>query len=73
MTVDLTVDRSAVPPAPVEDGAAASASFPVPGRLAAAGVLLLVSDGYLSCLEAYSVWDTPITAWSAPDALVLEQ
>ncbi|MDJ1134023.1 hypothetical protein [Streptomyces iconiensis] len=73
MTVDLAADRSATPPAQVEDGLVSSASFPVPGQLTAAGVLLLVHDGYLSCLEVYSASDFPITAWPAPDALVLEQ
>ncbi|MFG3252461.1 hypothetical protein [Streptomyces sp. NPDC048172] len=72
-TLDLTVDRTAASPAPVEDGDAASASFRPPAQLTAATIVLLTSDGYLSCLEVYSVSDTPITAWPAPDALVLEQ
>jgi hypothetical protein len=72
-TVDLTVDPSAVPPADIAgDGVVASGSFPVDGMPSAAGVLLFVTNGYLSCLEVYSALDEPITTWPPPHLLELD-
>ncbi|GAA3190138.1 hypothetical protein [Streptomyces ramulosus] len=74
-TVDLLVDRSAVPGAALreEDApVAASATFHVPGTPEGAGVLLFAADGYLSCLEVYSVSDVPVRTWPDPRTLTLD-
>ncbi|AJF66979.1 hypothetical protein SVTN_23945 [Streptomyces vietnamensis] len=63
MTVDLTVDRAAVPPAPPHNNPAADAGYTVPDF---PGVMVLTKDGYLSLLEIYSVSDDPITTWPEP-------
>jgi hypothetical protein len=64
VTVDLAVDRTAVPPASVlGSGLATDAWYVVPED---AGVLVFTDDGYLSLLEVYSVSSEPITAWPEP-------
>ncbi|MDF3291203.1 hypothetical protein [Streptomyces silvisoli] len=71
-TVDLAVDNAVAPPATVaEDGIVAEGSFSVDGAATEAGVLLLVANGYLSCLEVYSALDEPVTTWPAPHLLEL--
>ena len=72
-TLDLAVDRSAAPPAAVGNSSVvASASFSVDGLSDTDGVLLFAEDGYLSCLEVYSVADEPIRAWPDPRLLELD-
>ncbi|WP_435896839.1 hypothetical protein [Streptomyces griseosporeus] len=70
-TVDLEVDRHAVPAAPAHESPAVEAGYSSPvaaagGRPVSPGVLVLTDDGYLSRLEIYSVGDEPITAWPDP-------
>jgi hypothetical protein len=66
-TVDLSVDRTAAPPAPPastqSSGLAADAWYAVP---ADAGVLVFTEDGYLSRLEIYAAADDPPTTWPEP-------
>ncbi|PNG20411.1 hypothetical protein [Streptomyces cahuitamycinicus] len=62
-TVDLEVDRTAVPPAPAHDNPAVEAGYAAPH---AAGVMAFTKDGYLSALEIYSVSSEPITSWPEP-------
>jgi hypothetical protein len=74
VTVDLVVDRSvaiAVPP----DGQrnpAASASVTGQSDSNVSGVLLFTEDGFLACLEAYSVSDEPANAWPPAHCLELD-
>ncbi|WP_406272632.1 hypothetical protein OHT93_23830 [Streptomyces sp. NBC_00191] len=63
VTVDLAVDRAAVPPAPTHGNPAADAWYAVPED---AGVMVFAKDGYLSLLEIYSASSEPITAWPEP-------
>ncbi|MFF3844977.1 hypothetical protein [Streptomyces sp. NPDC002328] len=63
MTVDLEVDRAAVPPAPAHGNPAVEAWYDAPH---AAGVMVCTADGYLSLLEVYSVSDEPVTVWPDP-------
>ncbi|MEU2232389.1 hypothetical protein [Streptomyces vietnamensis] len=63
MTVDLTVDRAAVPPAPPHGNPAADAWYAVPDD---AGVMVFTEDGYLSLLEIYSASSEPIASWPEP-------
>ena len=60
VTVDLTVDRTQVPPAPAHGNPAADAWYVVPED---AGVMVFTEDGYLSLLELHSVSSEPITNW----------
>lgn len=60
VTVDLTVDRAAVPPAPAHGNPAADAWYAVPDD---AGVMVFTKNGYLSLLEIYSTSSEPITTW----------
>lgn len=62
-TVDLTVDRAAVPPAPAHDNPVADEWYAVPKD---AGVMVFTDAGYLSLLEIYSTADEPITTWPEP-------
>ncbi|WP_200308179.1 hypothetical protein [Streptomyces adelaidensis] len=63
-TVDLAVDREAVPPASTRgDGLAADAWYAGPDD---AGVMVFTEGGYLSLLEIYSVSSEPITTWPEP-------
>lgn len=63
-TVDLAVNREAVPPAPTRsNGLAADAWYVTPDD---AGVMVFAEDGYLSLLEIYSASGQPITAWPEP-------
>ncbi|UUU24601.1 hypothetical protein [Streptomyces sp. DSM 40750] len=63
-TVDLAVDREAVPPAPTRsDGLAADAWYVTPDD---AGVMVFTQGGYLSLLEIYSAAPEPVTAWPEP-------
>ncbi|MFI8187058.1 hypothetical protein OG539_26290 [Actinacidiphila glaucinigra] len=66
-TLDLTVDQSAVPPAPVHGNPAADAWYAVPDD---AGVMAFTEGGYLSRLEIHSASE-PITAWPEPHFLKL--
>ncbi|MFC9703642.1 hypothetical protein ACFTWD_23430 [Streptomyces sp. NPDC056943] len=66
-TVDLTVDRAAVPPAPEHGNPAADAWYAVPDD---AGVMVFTEDGYISLLEIYSASSEPITAWPKPRFLM---
>ncbi|WP_367138183.1 MULTISPECIES: hypothetical protein [Streptomyces] len=61
-TLDLTVDRTAVPPALAASTPAAEAWYEVPEN---AGVMVFARDGYLSLLEIYTAGD-PIAAWPEP-------
>ncbi|MGW0846185.1 hypothetical protein ACWD26_39845 [Streptomyces sp. NPDC002787] len=62
-TVDLAVDREAVPPAPTRsDGYAVDAWYDTPDD---AGVMVFTKGGYLSLLEIYSAAE-PVTVWPAP-------
>jgi hypothetical protein len=75
-TVDLEVDRQAVPAAPAHDSPAVEAGYISPADAAdggpvCPGVLVLTDDGYLSRLEIYSVGDEPVTAWPDPRLLDL--
>ena len=66
-TVELAVDRAAAP-APVVSGAPVSAD--ASGGAGIAGIMLLVDgDGYLSCLEVYSVEDEPVRRLPPPGTL----
>ena len=71
-TVDLEVDRSAVRAADPNGNIIASAWFPLPGHDVAGGVLLITSQGYLSCLEVYSVLSEPIRRLPSPELLELD-
>jgi len=62
-TVDLVVDRTAVPPAPAHDNPAADAWYVAPED---AGAMVFTQDGYLSLLEIYSASSEPITDWPEP-------
>jgi hypothetical protein len=66
-TVDLEVDRSAAGAADLDDNVIMSAWFPLPGHDVAGGLLLIASEGYLSCLEIYSALDEPIRTLPSPD------
>lgn len=57
-TVNLAVDRAAAP-APVLSGAPVSADIS-DGEFYAGIVLLVDGEGYLSCLEVYSIGDEPV-------------
>jgi hypothetical protein len=57
-TVNLAVDRAAAP-APVLSGAPVSADIS-DGEFYAGLVLLVDGEGYLSCLEVYSIGDEPV-------------
>ncbi|MFC4606737.1 hypothetical protein ACFO9E_02680 [Streptomyces maoxianensis] len=63
VTVDLTVDRAAAPPAPAHGNPAADAWYVEPED---AGVMVFTKDGYPSLLEIYSASSEPITAWPQP-------
>lgn len=67
-TVDLAVDRAAVPPAPAHGNPAADAWYAEPEN---AGVMVFTKDGYLSLLEIYSSSSEPITAW--PESRFVER
>lgn len=62
-TVDLSVDRTAVAPAPSHDNPAVDAGYTDPHL---AGVMVCTEGGYLSLLEIYSVSDEPISTWPDP-------
>ncbi|MGK5546290.1 hypothetical protein ACSNOH_16395 [Streptomyces sp. URMC 127] len=62
-TLDLTVDRTAVAPAPAAGGVVADAWYQVPEN---AGVMLFAREGYLSLLEIYTTSSAPITTWPEP-------
>ncbi|ORT61066.1 hypothetical protein BKD26_03010 [Streptomyces sp. CB03238] len=66
LTVDLTVDRAAVPPAPTQGNPAADAWYTVPDD---AGVMVFTKDGYLALLEIHSASGEPITTWPEPHLL----
>ncbi|WP_206504272.1 hypothetical protein [Streptomyces chrestomyceticus] len=59
-TVDLTVDHTAVPPAPPHTNPAADAWYVEPED---AGAMVFTEGGYLSLLEIYSASSEPITTW----------
>ncbi|MFF3252559.1 hypothetical protein ACFYWP_16465 [Actinacidiphila glaucinigra] len=63
VTVDLTVDRAAVPPARAHGNPAADARYAAPDD---AGVMVFTKNGYLSLLEIYSASSEPITTWPEP-------
>ncbi|WP_228980483.1 hypothetical protein [Streptomyces sp. DH12] len=63
VTVDLVVDRAAVPPAPAHPNPAADAWYAGPDG---AGVMVFTEDGYLSSLEVYAASGDPVTAWPKP-------
>ncbi|GGN81788.1 hypothetical protein GCM10011579_068750 [Streptomyces albiflavescens] len=67
-TVDLAVNRAAVPPAPAHGNPAADAWYAEPKD---AGVMVFTKDGYLSLLEIYSTSSEPITAW--PESRFVER
>ncbi|MEV6812584.1 hypothetical protein [Micromonospora sp. NPDC051296] len=58
VTVDLAVDRAAVP-ASVESSTPVSADISE-GEFYAGIVLIVDGEGYLSCLEAYAIGDEPV-------------
>ncbi|MER7787508.1 hypothetical protein [Streptomyces sp. NPDC097640] len=62
-TVDLEVNRAAVPPAPEHGNPAVDAWYAVPEN---AGAMIFTQDGYLSLLEIYSASSDPIAAWPTP-------
>ncbi|MET9293704.1 hypothetical protein [Streptomyces sp. NPDC003077] len=62
-TVDLTVDRTAVPPAPVTENPAADAWYAEPDD---AGALVFTKNGYLSSLEVYSSSGESVAVWPKP-------
>ncbi|RIV31606.1 hypothetical protein [Micromonospora radicis] len=57
-TVNIVVDHAAAP-APVLSGAPVSADIS-DGEFYAGVVLLVDGEGYLSCLEVYSIGDEPV-------------
>jgi hypothetical protein len=59
VTINLAVDRVAAAPAPVQHGAPVSADIS-DGEFDAGIVLLVDGDGFLSCLEVYSIGDEPV-------------
>lgn len=63
VTVDLVVDRTEVPPAPIHGNPAADAWYVVPED---AGVMVFTEGGYLSLLEIYPASSEPITIWPEP-------
>jgi hypothetical protein len=63
VTVDLVVDRTQAPPAPVHGNPAADAWYVFPED---AGVMVFTEGGYLSLLEIYSASSKPITTWPEP-------
>lgn len=66
VTVDLTVDESAVVAAPVVGNPAVEGWYSVPEH---AGVMVLTEGGYLSSLELYSTSGEPVTVWPEPASL----
>ncbi|MDX3238695.1 hypothetical protein PV392_23980 [Streptomyces sp. ME03-5709C] len=63
VTVDLTVDRPAVPPARAHGNPAADAWYAAPDD---AGVMVFTKNGHLSSPEIYSASSEPITTWPDP-------
>ncbi len=62
-TLDLTVDRAAVPAAPAHGNPAVDDWCAVPDD---AGVMVFTEDGYLSLLEICSASGEPVTTWPEP-------
>ncbi|MGW1889621.1 hypothetical protein ACWCP6_05065 [Streptomyces sp. NPDC002004] len=62
-TVDVAVDRTAVPPAPAHRNPVADARYVEP---ADAGVIVFTDGGYLSLLEICTVSSKPVTEWPEP-------
>jgi hypothetical protein len=68
VTINLAVDRAVATPAPIRHGAPVSAD--ISDDEYDAGIVLLVdSDGFLSCLEAYSIGDEPVRRFPPPDRI----
>ncbi|MEH1166849.1 hypothetical protein V6V47_15835 [Micromonospora sp. CPCC 205539] len=65
-TINLSVERSAAAPAPVVTTAPVSADLGEGDSYA--GVILLVRDGFLSCLEVYSI-DEPVRSLPPADTI----
>jgi len=67
-TITLTVDRASAVAAPVGCTTPVSADIRAEG-LDAGIVLLVDGDGFLTCLEVYSIGDEPVRRWPPIDTI----
>ncbi|MGW2250912.1 hypothetical protein ACWCXH_12000 [Kitasatospora sp. NPDC001660] len=68
-SIDFSLDRTAVPAAPVVDNPFAEATVLDETGEPVGGALLFAFEGYLSNLEVYSWTDDPVTRLPSPDRL----